>query len=34
MLTQHRLGWPGNRINVPYVARSVDEAVVALVLHG
>ena len=29
-VTKHRLRWPGNRKNVPGVARSVDEAVVHL----
>ena len=26
-VTKHRLGWPGDRKNVPGVACSVDEAV-------
>ena len=29
-VTKHRLGWPGNRRNVPGIACSVDEAVVHL----
>ena len=30
LVTKHRLGWPGNRKNVPGVACSVNEAVVHL----